>query len=309
MTAVNARNTRLAIAEGLLVLLLGGNLACDIAHQSRRFEEGTPNHILLLQKLNAERTQIALTSARYGFARSQDSKHLDEGISILRDRAAELRQAIRDVTLNRGDWSSEDRAKVLAPMLKELEWAESSIGVFEIPLPEICAPREPDSQVVTTHRSKTIEEEKDAIGVATTGTTNETSEPPVTPERNGERRIILTFDPVQIETEIGPLVFKNITVGRYESSYGEFKTVRGSIVNKTEVFWSNIVLGLTFKRGPHKSEQIEVEPSFLWPESETTFVLPSLFPHRIPEDATDLPPGTSPLSKLDLGPFEVHSMV
>ena len=24
---------------------------------------------------------------------------------------------------------------------------------------------------------------------------------------------------------------------------------------------------------------------------------------------TDLPPGTSPLSKLDLGPFEVHSMV
>ena len=23
----------------------------------------------------------------------------------------------------------------------------------------------------------------------------------------------------------------------------------------------------------------------------------------------DLPPGTSPLSKLDLGPFEVHSMV
>ena len=27
------------------------------------------------------------------------------------------------------------------------------------------------------------------------------------------------------------------------------------------------------------------------------------------EDLTDLPPGTSPLSKLDLGPFEVHSMV
>ena len=26
-------------------------------------------------------------------------------------------------------------------------------------------------------------------------------------------------------------------------------------------------------------------------------------------DAVDLPPGTSPLSKLDLGPFEVHSMV
>ena len=25
--------------------------------------------------------------------------------------------------------------------------------------------------------------------------------------------------------------------------------------------------------------------------------------------ADDLPPGTSPLSKLDLGPFEVHSMV
>ncbi len=25
--------------------------------------------------------------------------------------------------------------------------------------------------------------------------------------------------------------------------------------------------------------------------------------------AGDLPPGTSPLSKLDLGPFEVHSMV
>ena len=25
--------------------------------------------------------------------------------------------------------------------------------------------------------------------------------------------------------------------------------------------------------------------------------------------AIDLPPGTSPLSKLDLGPFEVHSMV
>ena len=24
---------------------------------------------------------------------------------------------------------------------------------------------------------------------------------------------------------------------------------------------------------------------------------------------SDLPPGTSPLSKLDLGPFEVHSMV
>ena len=29
-------------------------------------------------------------------------------------------------------------------------------------------------------------------------------------------------------------------------------------------------------------------------------------PH-VQED--DLPPGTSPLSKLDLGPFEVHSMV
>ena len=27
------------------------------------------------------------------------------------------------------------------------------------------------------------------------------------------------------------------------------------------------------------------------------------------ERADDLPPGTSPLSKLDLGPFEVHSMV
>ena len=26
-------------------------------------------------------------------------------------------------------------------------------------------------------------------------------------------------------------------------------------------------------------------------------------------DHVDLPPGTSPLSKLDLGPFEVHSMV
>ena len=26
-------------------------------------------------------------------------------------------------------------------------------------------------------------------------------------------------------------------------------------------------------------------------------------------DRVDLPPGTSPLSKLDLGPFEVHSMV
>ena len=25
-------------------------------------------------------------------------------------------------------------------------------------------------------------------------------------------------------------------------------------------------------------------------------------------DEADLPPGTSPLSKLDLGPFEVHSM-
>ena len=32
--------------------------------------------------------------------------------------------------------------------------------------------------------------------------------------------------------------------------------------------------------------------------------------YSIPEtDAFDLPPGTSPLSKLDLGPFEVHSMV
>ena len=27
------------------------------------------------------------------------------------------------------------------------------------------------------------------------------------------------------------------------------------------------------------------------------------------EAEIDLPPGTSPLSKLDLGPFEVHSMV
>ena len=26
-------------------------------------------------------------------------------------------------------------------------------------------------------------------------------------------------------------------------------------------------------------------------------------------EGSDLPPGTSPLSKLDLGPFEVHSMV
>ena len=31
-------------------------------------------------------------------------------------------------------------------------------------------------------------------------------------------------------------------------------------------------------------------------------------PEADPDDV-DLPPGTSPLSKLDLGPFEVHSMV
>ena len=30
---------------------------------------------------------------------------------------------------------------------------------------------------------------------------------------------------------------------------------------------------------------------------------------REAEVGLDLPPGTSPLSKLDLGPFEVHSMV
>ena len=30
---------------------------------------------------------------------------------------------------------------------------------------------------------------------------------------------------------------------------------------------------------------------------------------EISRQGLDLPPGTSPLSKLDLGPFEVHSMV
>ena len=30
---------------------------------------------------------------------------------------------------------------------------------------------------------------------------------------------------------------------------------------------------------------------------------------RLGKVSLDLPPGTSPLSKLDLGPFEVHSMV
>ena len=36
---------------------------------------------------------------------------------------------------------------------------------------------------------------------------------------------------------------------------------------------------------------------------------PGCVPPLVSRGGSDLPPGTSPLSKLDLGPFEVHSMV
>ena len=258
----------------------------DTGDQSRPVEKGSPNHILLLQKLQGDRIQAALKSARDKFARSRDAKDLSEGIAILRGRADDLREAITDVTLNRGDWSSEDRVRVMAAMLKELEWAERSIKSLETPPAEIAAPRQPAPQPrprvvppLDTPPSETIKKEN-TILVATVASRTETSL---------SSRIVLAFERPQVETELGPLVFKDITISDYTTDYGEFKRVMGSIVNKTDVFWPRIVLGLTFKSGSsHESEQIEAEASLLWPDTASGFILPSLIADRLPEGVTEV---------------------
>ena len=91
------------------------------------------NALVRDQKERNATTTRMLRLVRDRYVRSEDQADLDDGVRILRDRASELRSAIRTVTFDRQNWPAEDRARAIAPMIEELEWAEESIVALEQP--------------------------------------------------------------------------------------------------------------------------------------------------------------------------------
>ena len=73
-----------------------------------------------------------------------------------------------------------------------------------------------------------------------------------------------------------------------------------SCLRDQKIFQTNPI-NIMVERDFYKLQKLTREDIFILQE----FVKKTTSPHL----RNDLPPGTSPLSKLDLGPFEVHSMV
>ena len=113
----------LAPAQRLLIIL--AVLAALVGCTASSYKYPPKVRAFLRQQWSElDRMTTSLLLARNRYERHQRQEDLDEGIKLLRGRAASLKVAIKEVTFE--EWACVDRIRVLKMLVNEWDWAERS---------------------------------------------------------------------------------------------------------------------------------------------------------------------------------------